>query len=345
MEHPYITPSQNTTSGGSQNKQTNSGPSGDINNLFASLRYLQNQLEDIRHENKALEEEINPDGNRKTFLGDARDARESYYENRISDIEVTLSKYGVNRNSSSSSLSASSIGAGSSVDGEVSESVSGTSDSFFDKGMNALNSAYDFGVNAFNSFVGGVSNGFNALLNMVGEAKNWFVSQIRGWSNPNEDSKINNGNCAFASAVMLGRIFGKLNTNPKRADSQIEYLRGLVSETDENEGTTLNTAAKALKKIGLTTNVGQGNIEGLRRGLAGGNKYLLAVNAERYEEFTGKDLAYSPHAVVLMAIEGDKALLYDPGQQKPLVVSVNSLRMAMKDMDNQVMAVSGSGVA
>jgi hypothetical protein len=197
--------------------------------------------------------------------------------------------------------------------------------------------------NAFNTLGGIVSGSFSAAENLLDGASEWFVSQEKSQSNPNEDVK-GNGNCAFASGVMLARFFGEMSTEPGKANNQIEYLRRISGETaDEKEGTSLETASKGLEKLGLNTDVKEGvSIDDLKEGLSQGNKYLLAVNPEKYEEFLGEDLTFSGHAVALMDIEGDKALLFDPGNNKPVYISVDALKDAMGDLGNEAMEVSGS---
>lgn len=339
MDYPYITPNRNTSSGTVKSSQSSGRPQDVIGNLLANLRYLQNQLEGIRRDNQLLEEEINPNGDKKTFLGEAREALETQYENKIADIEGTLARY-VGGTGGVSIFTNNAYNPTEGLSGYDDIPGNGSVDNFPGGEKSIIDSIYDFGSNAFNSFASGISEGFKSLKNLAGKAADWFVSQIKGRSNPNEDSSVDNGNCAFASSVMLGRIFGKLDADPTQADSQIEYMRSLVGETDEYEGATLATAAKGLQQIGLNTEVGKADISDLAKGLQEGKKFMLAVNGERYEEFTGKDLKYSPHAVVLMAIQGDSALLYDPAEQKPLVVSLSALKSAMNDMGNEVMTVT-----
>jgi len=343
MQSSNVNQNQNASTVGNQNQQDKSRPGFEISQLMSGLRYLELQLEDIRNNDQALQKNLQAgtEGDKKNSNGvgsqnKLNEVLKSYYENKIADIQQTLSSYIGGSAISSGGSIASSHTVGSVNGGQANDTMSG----FANQGLNSMK---DFFGNAANTVGNAVKDGLSGFGNMLGKASEWFVSQIRGASNPNEDGGKNNGNCTFASDVMLARYFGVMGGGAGKADSQIERMRGLSGASmDESEGATLSTAAKGLQKLGLNANVGESNISGLMNGLSQGKKYMLAVNPEKYEEFLGKDLTTSSHAVVLMGIRNGMALLFDPGSNKPITVSVGALQNAMGDMGNEVMEVSKS---
>ncbi|GEM_PF-3120824 len=362
MQTPYVNQNQNTKAAdGQKQQQSNNGQSTEKVRLLANLSYLERQLEDVRNNNQILQESLqagrsdNNNGNNTVGTQNKlNEVLEGYYQSRIAEVQQVLGSY-TGGSATSPSSSVSSIASsdnnslGSLNSGNSGSELGGLFDSAFNQAYDSMSGFVNQGYNAVKDFLGNavdtvgnaVKDGLSAFGNMLGKASEWFVSQIGGSSNPNEDGGPNNGNCAFASSVMLARYFGAMGGGAGEADSQIEQMRGLSGASmDESEGTTLSTAAGGLRKLGLNANVGEASVGDLMNGLNSGKKYMLAVNPEKYEEFLGKDLTSSGHAVVLMGIRDGMALLFDPGTNKPITVSVGALQNAMSDMGNEVMEVS-----
>ena len=370
MQTPYVNQNQNTKAadGQKQQQQSNNGQSTEKVRLLANLSYLERQLEDVRNNNQVLQESLqagrsdNNNGNNTVGTQNKlNEVLEGYYQGRIAEVQQMLGSY-TGGSATSPSSSVSSIASsdnnslGSLNSGNSGSQLGGVFDSAYNNMSNSFNQAYDSmsgfvnqGLNSMKDFFGNAANtvgnavkdGLGAFGNMLGKASEWFVSQTGGSSNPNEDAGQSNSNCTFASGLMLARYFGVMGGGAGEADSQIEKLRGLSGASmDESEGATLSTAAQGLQKLGLNASVSESSLGDLMGGLNSGKKYMLAVNPEKYEESLGKDLGTSAHAVVLMGIRNGMALLFDPGTNKPITVSVGALQNAMSDMGNEVMEVS-----
>lgn len=194
------------------------------------------------------------------------------------------------------------------------------------------------------SFADTIKSGFNHLVDggkkIFNNIKDWFVSQKRSSSNPNEDAQ-GNGNCGIASLLMLGKMFGKISGGPEDTNNQIEELRRISGASlNEFDGSTLHQLANGAKKIGLNANVQRSSINELESGLQRGEKFIVAVNpAKLYPGVAEK----GEHAIVVLEINKDKgtAVIADPSDTSgPKEVPLSNLASSMADMKNEVLSVS-----
>lgn len=372
MQTPYINSNQNSNSVNGQG-QSDKGtkPPIDVRRLQYDLNYLMNRVAELRQNRENFEAENYKDGNTqvKNYFDEANNARIGYYEQRIGNILSTLGRStanttsfgGLTNNNALGSESLSGVNGSSSSNTPLGNSLfspfNGFSN-FINGGFNLASNMFNNGSNMANGFINsglGLANNFfnNAMTavpnavsgtfqnfgSMLGNASSWFVSQVKGIFNTNEDTN-DNSNCLFADAATLGRFFGKLGGTAADADQQIEDLRGMAGVTsDEVEGATLGDAKKALAKLGLKTEYNEETtFEDLVEGLNQGKKFILGVNPAKYVA----DAADGGHAVILMGIEGGMAVLADPAEQStPLIrVPLSALQLAMGDVGNEALAVS-----
>lgn len=206
----------------------------------------------------------------------------------------------------------------------------------------SISSGADSGVKM--PFAESIKNGFNHLVDggkkIFNNVKDWFVSQKRSSSNPNEDT-FGNGNCGLASLLMMGKLFGKIGGSSGDADSQIEALRKISGASlNEFDGSTLPQLANGARKIGLNANVQTASINKLEAGLQRGEKFIAAVNPEKLYPGLAKE---GKHAIVILEINKDKgtAIIADPSDTSgPKEVPLANLSSAMSDMKNEVLSVS-----
>ena len=306
----------------------NDRPNVNVSHLLNTLSYLYSQLDGIRRNKETTE----ADGEKSTTVSyseSADDVRESYYLNRINNVMRML---GIGRiDSGSSSNSSNNISSDASVDGSSYNSAGSEGEGNFFSGL--FKNAQSFGENV-TDFLG---NAWGKLKGATGA----FVSQIQSWSNPNENGGDDNGNCAFASGVMVAREMGVMGEDPEAANGQIEELRQQSrAPSDENEGTDLEAVGQGLRNKGLNAEVTQVNdVSSLAGELNNGTRFILAVNPAKYKD----GVEDSGHAVVLRSINQEEgtAVIDDPADEQPgRVVSIASLQEAMGDLDNKVLKVS-----
>lgn len=298
MYTPFIDPNDKSRAANSQSKPASEGPVIDTRRLQSNLNYLVEKLAELRQDRANLEaNNVNSDGSKNpSYFREANEMREGYYQSRISDIKGELGQ-------------------------------SGGNNSLFDSAGNVDNKPNT----SFGQFVHNVTNAVGGFLENAGKAvsnaEDWFVSQFKGASNTNEDAP-NNWNCTLASLLMVGRMFGKIGGDASTADSQIEWLRQLSGlSSDENTGANIatNTIQGALA-LGLQAKhvaIGPDRIKNLIQGLQEGKKFMLEVNPKAYGG------SNTLHAVVLTAINGDTAVLYDPARQAPITIKLSELDKAM----------------
>ena len=339
----------------------------DIGTLLSSIRYWEERVRELRDSRVRPDvgdvEDENPQSNAIIQRFDEiNENREGYYISNIDGALYRLDQVTRGRGSTNGSTGydfSSLIQDSLVLNTPESNSLLNDNSRGFD-----FNSFIQGAEGNFNSFIDNVSSGFKSFTNFAGDAiqsagnaiggfvqtagkmltkvADWFVSQIPGSTNTKEDSGPSNGNCLMAVSVMLGRMFGKLQGGADLADQQIEDMRKMSGVTmDESEGTTLDQAAKGLSSLGLNAEKREGvTLEDLKEGLARGEKFAIAVNPEGYDQDIGKDYVDGGHAVLLTEINGDTATLWDPGQQRPITISVASLMQSMSDFNNGVVAVT-----
>ncbi len=187
-----------------------------------------------------------------------------------------------------------------------------------------------------------IKDSFSRLSFIVGLMKKfgvWFVSQLGGWSNPNEDAGVNNGNCGFASLAMIYKMFGG-KCSPGKIDSFLEHLRELCGASkNEQDGSTMDLLETGAKKLGLNAESTTRDINQLAQGIAQGKKYILGIDPEKLYS----DTLSSGHAIALLDINLNRgyAVIGDPGNVGgPRRVPLSALGDAMAASDNSVLEVS-----
>ena len=188
-----------------------------------------------------------------------------------------------------------------------------------------------------------IRDGFNRFIetgkDLVKKFKDWFVSQRRSWSNPNEDVP-NNGNCGFTSLAMVYKMFGG-KCDPKNMNGFIENLRTLCKASpNEYTGSTMDQLARGANKLGLNATSTTKSIDQMAKGLDNGKKYILAIDPGKLYP----NLGPGSHAIVCFGIDRAKgvALIADPGDTKgPREVPLSALKNAMSKFGNAVTEISG----
>ena len=328
----------------------------DASSLIRQISDMQERVSEMRMA-KAISSENNEDSNgsqkSNNYLEQVYLDRELQYLSRISNLQGQLEEMGINDFSQNSQNNLPNYG-------NNGQSLAGS----FNNGMANSNSvSSDFG-NGFQSFLGGIGNGFNSLtegisngfnsfkeavgggLQAIGtalsDAKNWFVSQLPGATNINENSGKNNGNCWAACLEMVWRLSGGADKNTKTfdgdastANNDIESRwRSAIGAMDESKGATPEEIAKAAQKNGMKASVSVGTLDSAQAG-----KTILAVDPSKYKD----GLAPSGHAVVFLGIDqaSGMALIADPAEQNgPIKVSVSALQNAMDAMGNRMVQIS-----
>ena len=198
-------------------------------------------------------------------------------------------------------------------------------------------------TNFFRQSFDNVRHGINRFLangaDVLRRFRDWFVSQVRSWSNPNEDAP-GNGNCAMASLLMIGRMFGKIGGGPQDANAQIELMRRISGASrSEYEGAYPSTYARGARNLGLNAVVkGGASMSDLYKGLSSGKKYILALDPGRLYA----NIRHGSHAIVLVGMDPRRgvAMVADPGDTRgPREVPISRLNDAMAYHNNTVVEV------
>ncbi len=325
---------------GSNSVAQKSQPSVNVNSLFRQLTDLQEILQEIRQAQNNNGSNDNENGQTSNpYLNDAISGRELNYLSRISQIQGQLEDAGVKGNSpqienynsvSNQSLSGQSEAYGSSSSNGFDSVLNGIGDGF--------KSFTDTLSNGFNSFTDAVGNGFKAVGTAFNNAKNWFVSQLPGATNVNEDSGKNNSNCGFAALEMIRRLRGGQG-DAMTANTDIENDRRASGITmDESKGALPEELAKGAQNLGMNAKATVGSINDAASVLGQGKNIILAVDPSKYKS----GLSPSGHAVVLLAVDPAKgtAILGDPAEQNgPIEVSLKDLGVAMDAMGNRIVEI------
>ncbi len=157
------------------------------------------------------------------------------------------------------------------------------------------------------------------------DPKNWMVSQMLGSTNPNVDKPNFNGNCGFASLVMVARMFGKLCGGKEEAQKQIKYVRELAGVPNEYEGSDMGQLSSAAESLGLNGIHLYGDINIIKDFLNLGSKIILGADPSKYS-IGGS----SGHAIVISSFKDGMFEIYDPGFQRPIKVSEKALSESMQ---------------
>lgn len=200
--------------------------------------------------------------------------------------------------------------------------------------------------NPMETFRNFINDPVNTVTNLVGSGKevlkninDIFVSQNRGPFNPNEDAP-NNGNCVFASTLMMLKMFGKADGSPADHDSMIENLRTMMGASpDEYTGHSVQQTASFFRGMGLNAeNYSGRSFQDVVDGLNEGKKFMLAVDPKHMYS----NVDHSTHAVVLAGInqETGNAIILDPGSNGVSEVPIDKLQRAMQAAGNRMVAVS-----
>ena len=218
-------------------------------------------------------------------------------------------------------------------------------ESFLQGVGNNFNSALSSIGNKFNSFTDAVGNSLKAVGVAATNAKNWFVSQIPGPTNVNEDGGKNNGNCWAAALETVYRLRGGKDKdtktpdgNAQTANSDIERWRQNIGLMNEGKGATPEQIAKAAKRGGMNAKSTTGSLSDAASGTKEGKYYILAVDPSKYKS----GLKPSGHAVVLLGIDptSGTATIADPAEQNPTQVKIADLQKAMDTMGNKMVKIS-----
>ena len=166
------------------------------------------------------------------------------------------------------------------------------------------------------------------------DPKNWMVSQKLGFTNPNVDKTIFNGNCGPTSLVMIARMFGKLGGGPNEAQEQIRFVRELAGIPNEYTAVPLESLSDAAESLGLKENHTFGDISTIKSSLDSGKKLLLAVDPAKYAPGGG-----TGHAIVVSGFKDGLFEVYDPGFQRPIKISEQALAEAMKMSKGEMLII------
>lgn len=306
------------------------------------LSYLQRQLADMRASNEQFN---NENGDQPNYFREAQQMRESNYINQISSLQQEINSGSVilgNLNSSSNGETSSSLSQGNasnSVPSSFNASGGGISSNFSQGnssvggGGSILDDARSVGKSVGNAVV----DGLQKIGKGISDAANWFVSQMGGNSNSNEDfANDKNGNCGPTSLLMVARMFGAMGGGAADADNQIEQVRGMMGGgSDESKWTNCDQLVQGAQAMGLSASSSdKNNSDSVAKALEGGNKVIVNVNPKDYG---GPDTG---HFAVVTAINGDNVTLYDPAKQQPITISKSQLDAAMNSRGGYMVSVS-----
>jgi len=182
----------------------------------------------------------------------------------------------------------------------------------------------------------GVSDGLKSAGKKISEAVNWFVSQIKGGSNSNEDAGGNNQNCGPACLLMIARKLEVMKGGSAEADAQIEQIRALMGAgSNENVATKTSQLTRGAAGLGLKANYSSGHTGAdVEKAKNSGKEIIAHVNPK---EYGGAD---ANHFVVVKDINSKTVTLYDPAQQKPITISRAQFDKALSNHGGFMVEVS-----
>lgn len=184
------------------------------------------------------------------------------------------------------------------------------------QGVSGQNQSY--GTSTVSASGGGLLSSLgNAVIGgavKVGEAvdkvKSWFISQIKGKANKNEDASINNGNCGPTVLAMILLKHG-LEALKKDPNGLIERVRlamgGGTKEEGKKSWTNGSQIAQGSREYGLNaTSTSKNTVEDVQNAL-GENKDVIALIRPNGPQ--------SGHFVIVRKISGNTVYLADPSKQ------------------------------
>lgn len=299
------------------------------------LSYLQNQLADMRASNEQINSE---NGGEPNYFREAQQMRESNYLNQISSLQQEISSASASIGNFTGGMSSSGQGNSSSSIGNFNSSGAGGGISSPSNQGASGGSLLDDIKSVGKSVGNAVTDGLQKIGKGISDGANWFVSQMGGSSNPNEDfANEKNGNCGPASLLMVGRMFGAMGGGAQDADSEIEQVRRMMGGgSDESKWTDTNQLVQGAQSMGLSANASNNNdANSVEKELAGGKKVIVNVDPSGYGgPSTG-------HFAVVTAINGDQVTLFDPAKQAPITINKSQLSAAMGARGGHMVSVSG----
>ena len=362
----HNTPINNNGTGkvsGSNSTAQNSKPLVNVNNLFKQLAELQGYVQDMRQARDNNKSNNNGEQGKSTNNGfnESLIERELQYLSQIFGIQSELDNAGVKGNSppaeennpvSDQSLSGQSEAFEGSSEGGFSSFLNNLTNSFgsamegIGNGFNsALNGISDGAQsltntvgNGFNSFTEAVGGGLKAVGTAINNAKNWFVSQLSGATNVNEDGGKYNSNCGFVCLEMIRRLRGG-EGNAMTANGDIENDRrvsGVVM--DESKGALPEELAMGAQNLGMNAKATVGTLKSAADAIGQDKNIILAVDPSKYKA----GLSPSGHAVVLLSVDPSSgtATIADPAEQNgPITVSLKDLGAAMDAAGNRMVEI------
>lgn len=297
------------------------------------LAYLQGKLSELRSSNEKSNSENNGQSN---YFYEAQQMRESGYISQISNLQSqigggtsTLGNFNPFSNQNSNSPFIPTQGGQLSNSGYTPSSSGG--------GGGAAASTAEEPKSFLGQIGDAVSGGLQKIGKAISDGADWFVSQLKGNSNTNEDTPdAQNSNCGPTSLLMVGRMLGAMGGGSADADNQIEQVRGMMgADSDETKWTDTNQLVQGAQAMGLHASASSGkNSEDVVKALQGGGKVIVNVNPSGYG---GPDTG---HFAVVTAINGDQVTLYDPAKQAPITISRSQLDAAMSSKGGHMVSVS-----
>lgn len=309
------------------NSEKNSSTSN-LPALISRLKTLQENLDDVRSETSDKDQ------------GSDKESEIQYYESSISNIQNAIA-----RASGRSGAQADTLSFGDAIAKNNNyENVQSSSFQNGETGGTGGSGLTNKIGNWMSSAGSAISKGIDSAKDSLGSAMSSFVSQLKGSANSNEDASNQNSNCGPTSLLMVARALGAAGGDASTADDQIEQIRQSMGGGTNEEGkegfTSTSQLAQGAQSMGLNANEykGNGSVGEIENQVSGGNKVIVNVNPAGYG---GPN---SSHFAVVSAIEGDKVILQDPLNQKPIVISKDQLAQAMSDKGNWMVAIGkGNG--
>lgn len=314
------------------------------------LSYLQQKLAEMRASNEQFNSE---NGDQPNYFREAQQMRESNYSNQIASLQQEISSGSAsigNLNfSSSQGNSSGSIGNFSSFSGQ--ENPLSSMGNFNSSGAGAgitsnqsSPSAASGGsilddIGSIGKSIGNaLTDGLQKIGKGISDGANWFVSQLKGDSNSNEDcSNEKNSNCGPTSLLMVARMFGAMGGGSADADGEIEQIRKMMgADSDESKWTDTNQIVQGAQAMGLSAqSSGKNDANSVEKELSNGKKVIVNVDPAGYSGGPS-----SGHFAVVTAINGDQVTLYDPAKQAPITISKSQLTDSMNARGGFMVSIS-----
>lgn len=177
------------------------------------------------------------------------------------------------------------------------------------QGSDQNNQAGTGGSAGSSSLLGTVLGGLSQAAQTLGKVKNWFISQIKGPANKNEDAGEMNGNCGPTALAMI--LVRRGLEGMKDPNGLIEYIREKMGANTKEEGrgswTSAGQIAQGAKEYGLdATSSSKNTIEDVKAALNDGKDVITLIRPNGPK---------SGHFVVVRGIKGNTVLLADPSKQ------------------------------